>query len=240
MAELPTMKNTRSLKSYLYEGIVIVASILVAFALDASWANYQESKVERRVLGELQEEFKSAKSRIEFSIAELTAVIDASVELASFLGKDALAQSPEDALELINRVLLLNTLEVPTSVVDSIVASGQVRLISNSELRKTLAEWPAFIADVRENHDWHRVETDEFLIPYLSNYFSIRDAMNLDGSQKLAPGSFDYDLVPMQSDPVFEGRLIWRISRQQATLMESEILLDQTDKLLNLIATEIN
>ena len=228
--------TSRTLRSYLYEGIVIVASILVAFALDASWANYQEAKVERRVLGELQEEFKTAKARIEFSIAELETVIDASTELASFLGSDTLTRSPDDILELINRVLSLNTLEVPTSVVDSIVASGQVRLISNNELRKTLAEWPAFISDVRENHDWHRVETDEFLIPYLAEYLSIRDALILDGDAGLAPGSFDYDLVSMQRDPVFEGRFMWRINRQQATLSESKILLNQTDKLLDLIA----
>ena len=111
-----------------------------------------------------------------------------------------------------------------------------MRLISNNELRKTLAEWPAFISDVRENHDWHRVETDEFLIPYLAKYLSIRDALILDGDADLAPGSSDYDLVSMQRDPVFEGRFMWRINRQQATLSESKILLNQTDTLLDLIA----
>lgn len=231
--------NSRTLKSYLYEGIVIVASILVAFALDASWANYQESRVEQRILGELQEEFNSAKARIEFSIAELETVIGASEELSSALGKDTLALSPDNALDMTNRILSFNTLEVPTSVVDSIVASGQVRLISNSELRKTLAEWPAFISDVRENHDWHRAETDEFLIPYLAKYLSIRDALILDGDVQLAPGSFDYNLLTMQRDPVFEGRLMWRINRQHATLNESKILLNQTIKLLDLIASEI-
>jgi len=231
--------NSRTLKSYLYEGIVIVASILVAFALDASWANYQESRVEQRILRELQEEFNSAKARIEFSIAELETVIAASAELLSALGKDTLALSPDNALDMTNRILNFNTLEVPTSVVDSIVASGQVRLVSNSELRKTLAEWPAFISDVRENHDWHRVETDEFLVPYLAKYLSIRDALMLDGDVQFAPGSFDRNLLTMQRDPVFEGRLIWRINRQQATLNESKILLEQTLKLLDLIEAEI-
>ena len=231
--------NSRTLQSYLYEGIVIVASILVAFALDASWANYQESRVEQRILRELQEEFNSAKARIEFSIAELETVIAASAELLSALGKDTLALSPDNALDMTNRILNFNTLEVPTSVVDSIVASGQVRLVSNSELRKTLAEWPAFISDVRENHDWHRVETDEFLVPYLAKYLSIRDALMLDGDVQFAPGSFDRNLLTMQRDPVFEGRLIWRINRQQATLNESKILLEQTLKLLDLIEAEI-
>jgi len=232
--------NSRNLKSYLYEGIVIVASILIAFALDASWANYQDSRVEQRILVELQEEFNSAKARIEFSIAELETVIGASVELLSALGEDKLALSPDNALDITNRILNFNTLEVPTSVVDSIVASGQVRLISSSELRETLAEYPAFISDVRENHDWHRVETDEFLIPYLAKYLSISDALFLGTDVQLALGSFDYNLLTMQRDRVFQGRLVWRISRQQATLYESKILLDETDKLLTLIAAEIS
>ena len=230
--------NSRNVKSYLYEGVVIVASILVAFALDASWANYQESQIEQKILRELEEELESAKARIELSIAELEGVIEASSELVGFLGDETTILSPNAAQDLVNRILAINTLEVPTSVLDSAVASGQVRLIANPELRRALAEWPALIADVRENHEWHREETDEFLVPFLAQYVSIRDALIRSGAETLRPGSFDYDLTPMQRDPVFEGRLVNRISRQQATLNESVILLDGTEALLAMIASE--
>ena len=230
--------SSRSVKSYFYEGLVIVASILVAFALDASWDNYQESKVEQKILRELKEELESAKARIEFSITELEGVIEASSEFVDSLGNDTPILSSSAAQDLVNRILQINTLEVPTSVVDSIVASGQVRLISNNELREALAEWPALISDVRENHEWHRVETDEYLIPYLARYLSIRDAQIRLGNATFEPGSFDYDLAPMQRDPVFEGRLVYRISRQTATLKESNVLLDGAEKLLALIALE--
>lgn len=232
--------NPRTLKSYIYEGVVIIASILVAFGLDASWANYQDTKVERRVLMELSDELKSAKTRINSSIVELETVIKASSDLVEFLGKDPRALSPDTTTTLVNQILTFNTLEVPTSVLDSIIASGQVRLISNNEVRDALAEWPALIFDVRENHEWHRVETDEFLVPYLAKFLSIRDALIIGDGLKFTPGTFDYDVASMQRDPVFEGRLVWRISRQQATLNESKILLDETDRLLMLIAAEIS
>ena len=232
--------NPRTIKSYLYEGMVIVASILVAFALDASWANYQESKVERRVLVELQAEFESAKDRIESSIVELETVIDASLELAESLGKSSTALLPDVAIDKVNRILGLNTLEVPSSVLDSIIASGQVRLISNSELRVALASWPSFVSDVRENHEWHRVETDEYLIPYFSRYLSIRDAMISGNGMQLTPSTFDYGVLTMQRDLVFDGRFVWRIVRHQATLDESKILLSKTEKLLALLDAEID
>jgi hypothetical protein len=230
----------RAVKSYLYEGIVIVASILVAFALDASWANYQESKVERRVLRELHDEFLSAKVRIDTSIAELEIAIEASLELVKVIGSDTVALPPDVAENLFNRLMFLNTLEVPSSVLDSIIASGQVRLISNDELRKALSEWPAFVSDVRENHEWHRTESDEFLVPYLAQHLSIRNAMISNKIIKLKPGTFEYDVLTMQRDPIFEGRLLWRVSRQKATRNESYVLLAETEQLLVLIAAELD
>jgi hypothetical protein len=231
----------RSVKSYLYEGMVIVASILVAFALDASWSNYQESKVERRVLGELKEELESASARIEISMIELESAVEGSLELAGNLGKDTSALSPNAAQNLVIWALSMNTLEVPTSVVDSIIASGQVRLISKSELRDALAKWPSFIADVRENHEWHRVETDEYLIPYFAQFLSIRDTLISGGALRtLTASTFDYEVVPMQRDEVFEDRLAWRIMRLQATLYETNVLLDESGKLLALINAELD
>jgi hypothetical protein len=71
-------------------------------------------------------------------------VIDASTELAEYLGEDTDSLSLASVEELFIRIVILNTLEVPTSVLDSIIASGQIRLIENSEIRKALAEWPVF------------------------------------------------------------------------------------------------
>ena len=230
----------RTAKSYLYEGVVIVASILVAFGLDASWANYQESRVEDRVLGELRDELESAKFRITVSITEPETVISASLELAESLGSDTSALEPKTAQALFNNVLAINTLEVPSSVLDSIIASGQVRLISNGELRKALSEWPAFVSDVRENHEWHRAETDEFVVPHLANSMSVRDALISTGVIDISVGTFQYDVLKIQRDPEFEGRLLWRVWRQYATLDESRVLLAETENLLALIAAELD
>lgn len=229
----------RSLKSYLYEGIVIVASIIVAFALDASWANYQESRIERRVLAELHDELESAKTRINVSISELEGVIAASFELAEFLGTDTAELTPDQAEILFLRIHGLNTLEVPMSVFDSIIASGQARLISNIELRKALAAWPALVYDVRENHEWHRVATDEVMVPHFAKYLSIRNAFVKNGITSLNARAFEYDIGAMQRDVAFEGQLLWQTIRQQATLNESNILLTATENLLALIAAEI-
>jgi len=64
-----------SSRGYLKEGLVIVASILIAFALDASWDRYQEHREEQRILDELSGEMKAARRRIQGSIGVLEAVL---------------------------------------------------------------------------------------------------------------------------------------------------------------------
>ena len=121
--------SDKSIRSYIYEGAVIVASILIAFAVDASWENYQESRIEKRVLRELHDEFNSAKIRITVSLAEIESVIAASSELLEYLGPEASDLSNDAAEEIFNRITNLNTIEVPSSVLNSVIATGQFRLI---------------------------------------------------------------------------------------------------------------
>ena len=128
--------SQRNLRSYLYEGTMIVASILVAFALDASWANYQETRQEQRILRELRDEMASSRIRIEASLAELKGVLESSYALIEHLGPNTSPMTASEAEALIKAILDLNTLEVPSSVLSSVVSSGQLGLISDVALRR--------------------------------------------------------------------------------------------------------
>lgn len=227
------------ISSYLYEGVVIVASILVAFALDAMWANSQEREVEQRLLKELLSEFRAAETRVDTSLEELRNVVEASGELLSHLGPEA-PPVPAETLEgIVGRMMQLNTLEVPSSTLDSIIAGGQLSLIENDELRKRLLEWPALFDDVRENHEWHREETDAYLVPAISPYVAVRNVDMGFPEGFIRPSSFELDPVGLQRDPVFEGRLMNRMTRQGATAIESRVLLEATVVLIKLIESEI-
>ena len=228
----------RKFGSYFYEGVMIVASILVAFTLDASWANYQESRLEHRILVELRNEMASARSRIEASMAELDSVITSSMELTERLGPDTYPLTPAEAEALFTQILSLNTLEVPSSVLSSVVATGQLGLISSVQIRKALAEWPALVADVAENHTWHREETDAVLIPAIAPYVAVRN-IDYGEPRTTSRSSFDLDPTGLQRDPTFETLLTWRLGRQEATYAESATLLQATTDLIASIDAEL-
>lgn len=230
--------SQRKIRSYVYEGVMIVASILVAFTLDASWANYQESRLEHRILVELRDELASARTRIEASMAELEIVLASSREMIERVGPDTLPLTVAEAEALFTRILNLNTLEVPSSVLSSLVATGQLGLISRVQIRRALAEWPALVADVAENHTWHREETDDVLIPALAPYLAVRN-IDYGEARTTSPSSFTLDPTGLQRDPKFETLLTWRVGRQEATYRESATLLQAAIDLIASIDAEL-
>ena len=74
--------------SYLIEGLLIVVSILVAFALDTAWSEYQENQVEREVVGELYDELVESEERIQRSIDEIELAILSGQQLLTLIGNE--------------------------------------------------------------------------------------------------------------------------------------------------------
>lgn len=250
--ETPEENAPSRWREYLREGIVIVVSILVAFGVDALWDEHQDRQAEQRILEELRIELNDARDRIERSIAELEAVLIANRDMLSRLGPDTPVMTPAEASALYLAMTNMNTLEVPQSVLDSVVSSGQFRLISDAELRRHLARWPSLIEDVRENHEWHRVNTDDVLLPMMAPYVAIRTStqetfrtsavrLGSEPDSALLPGtsSFELDPVGIQRSPEFEAMLAGRMSRQGATVIESYVLLEATDELIALVEKEL-
>ena len=58
------------------QGFVIVASILLAFSIDAGWDNLQERDEERRIIESLRSEFEAKQAPLDSTVAVHTRVLD--------------------------------------------------------------------------------------------------------------------------------------------------------------------
>ncbi len=221
------------------EGFVIVASILVAFALDASWDSYQEAQAEQGVLRTLLEEFEEAAERIAATIEVERRSLAASASLMEHLGPTPSTLSADSLEALIVTIFAVNTLEVPAGALNSLLASGDLGLISSDSIRDALTRWPALVADVRENHDWQRETTDDVIIPHISRHVAVRSAARHLDYVTWGASSFTLDPGPLQRDPVFEGLLSWGVVRQTTRLLESEVLLEACVELIAMIRSEL-
>ncbi len=129
------------------EGVVIVASILLAFALDSWREDRKDAETEREMLVALADELEGARSMLEDHIRVHEEHADAAKSIADQL----VAAGPTMMVSVRDRQIaeLVNnpTYDPPFGIAGALLDSGQASLIRNPKLRAALGRWPAAIAD---------------------------------------------------------------------------------------------
>lgn len=137
--------------------MLIVVSILLAFAIDAWWDGRGLQRQEQDLLVGLQAEFQRNRELLAGNRAQHARHRDATV---AFLARSTPAGDPRP--EPIDDQVLIDLLSWATydplmGTLGSAVQSGQLGLISNQELRIELATWRDLVEDLNEAE---RVEQD--------------------------------------------------------------------------------
>lgn len=148
------MSKTRQAqwKRFLVEGVVILVSILLAFSIDAWWDSRIEQHREREQLVSMLAEFKADLTGLDSVLTSIQGHaqnIDALIALLK-AADDETVQVPGP---LLGSAITWRTSDVSTSALDALMASGDLNLLRNTELRTNLAGFPAFLSDVREDEN---------------------------------------------------------------------------------------
>lgn len=221
------------------EGLVIVASILAAFALDAGWDEFQERDEEAEVLADLRGEFTEARSSIEFyrSLQErilhsVTTVVD-SVDAASRRGSPAVTLA-DTTLGL---AYIPPTTSVRLGTLDGLVTSGRLNILRSRELRKALALWGKALEELTEE------EVDLRALAYGEMDRELREVVSTAGlwrsadlllKERLPVEDMEHSRsLPVSTDIL--GVMVLRQSILTHALDEFEGLLAEVDEILGLI-----
>jgi hypothetical protein len=152
----------------LVEGAAIVASILLAFAIDAWWDNRFERIEERRVLESLKAEFLSNAEKIPRYIERHQKSADIALEVMNAMS----AAKSDELLRLpavkVARVLGHNSTTLRSGALGATLQSGDLRYVTNPTIRERLAAWPSLVVDATENEDLLRNLWDPKLIEALA------------------------------------------------------------------------
>lgn len=151
------------------EGAVVVASILLALAIDTWWAERQERKLEREELSRLYAEFEINRDRLlaKGNVQERAAA--ASLEVYERMGQ-AMAGGAEAVAvpETVLAVLVAApTFEAQAPVFDGLVRSGRIEIIEDRRIVDTLAEWERLSRNTSEFELRARRYVDDMLLPAL-------------------------------------------------------------------------
>ena len=133
------------------EGVLIVASILLAFAIDAGWDAWQDRADEREVLRALLGDFETNRAQA----AEAIAVHEAGHRvMAAAVGRSRaeVRALPEDSVGAVF-VAMANprTFDPVRGTLDALLASGRFELLRDDELRRSLTTFDNIFDDSAED-----------------------------------------------------------------------------------------
>ena len=188
-----------------FESVLIVVSILFAFAIDRWWSDRQDSIEEQSLLRQLETEFeenvlKLAERRVGHEEARA-----AGLRLLSVMGPDAEIGDLgiENARDAFIDLLYRYTFDPGTGALSAIIHSGKLDLISSEELRTNLAAWPARYRDLSEDELWVIALSQDRLSPYYDEFATIRNFSPV--LADIRPSAFPEDVETMLRDRKFEN-----------------------------------
>ena len=133
------------------EGLVVVASILIAFALDAWWDDRQLAEEMAEDLAIVEHELSENLRLVDLSIGVMEEVVKASNNIVATL--NANSQEPRAEIEgstLFWGIFASPTLDPSFGGIDSWIAAGRLAGIESIELRQRLASIRGKVSDVTE------------------------------------------------------------------------------------------
>lgn len=207
------------------EGIAIVVSILLAFAIDAAWDESRERAQERRALVGLQEEFRDNLRLLEANLEGHRSTLRATTALLA-LSDGAPPPSLDSIAHLLRRVFIDAFSYNPSvGVLEGLIASGDLGLVSDRELRNLLASWPGQLEENAEDEAWVFKDVQETYTPFLNRAVSARAIWS--------PGGDEHpDYTNIFGDEEFEELVAMRAYGAEILIDENEALKTLLDRIM--------
>jgi len=210
------MMHKQSLRSLATEGVTIVFSILLAFGINAAWAEHQARQEEGRVLSQLKKEMGLYLRLLDAADSTTNNVV---LSVDYLLGVVHGSGSPnrDSVIEAVNRLTSAYSFANATATYGLLSGPGGFERSSSPQIRQAMSDVAAYISLVRgfENEEVQFV--DSRLKPFLADHFDSFGAARLerraDWARALPPSRFTWSLAELRNSRKFSNLLVERRSR---------------------------
>lgn len=158
------------------EAVVIVGSILLAFALDAWWDDRNREAELRDQLSAVAGEMQSSSEALQRALNSHDRNADLAEHLTSALGQVADGSEVVGSDTLIGPLLPQVTADVTTGSLDAFIAAGGLQLIEDRDIRRHLLGWPTRIQDLLDDEIYLRNFAAADLASYLRANAAVANA----------------------------------------------------------------
>lgn len=237
MLEERLNSNFRRWGFLLSEMVLIVASILLAFALDSWWDERRDRTEEIEVLHGLQKEFRLNQSLLaarlqkhEVDLANMEILLDAAIR-----GQWSSEQPGVD--QALASLISPPTTDPGNGVLGALIGSGRFELLRNRSLRARLAAWAGVFGEVHDDEIMSREFVFDRIVPYL-----IENGVPISGPMSQWPGEWHknprsiterpQDLHRLLNDSRFSVLLEAHVGFKMHTTGEYQTALEAIDAIL--------
>lgn len=235
-------KSRLRVSQRLLDAIVVVASILLAFAIDAWWDDRGERKAEVVLLKRLQADFTDVRSMLEVTKQDHAETHDACLALLEFEVGEPLPMSPQVDTLVAKVFIASRTFNPGPGAVAAFLNSDSSRRVRNQPLADLLLGWSGLVEELQEEEAQLQKGVSDRWTPYLASRVNLGPYIATFGA--LMAGLPAHVLAPPQRksltvDEEFVNHVLNRFTWQQLALRDIEPLVIATDEILALLEKEL-
>ena len=213
------------------ESVAIVGSILLAFAIDAWWAELSDRRAESEELSRLDSEFIWNRDRINGIRDMQLQARDASMNLLELFAEHANGSERVSVPDtMISLMLQAPTFEAATPVLEGLVLSGRLEIIQDRGVLSAIAEWDRGLTQVTEAQLAARQEANMQLRSILVARGNMRQVL----TTRRSGAALDGETVLLLDDEL-EGHVASRLDRLRGSLNALDALERYADNVLGAI-----
>jgi len=220
---------------FLIEGVVIIASILVAFAIDAWWDDRQSRQAEINQLHSVAAELESNVVLIRAKLETLVVADAAAGEMMSWMGPEPRHVEQNELGETFRKMYSIGSFALPRGASERFLAGDRADAVEDNVVRNAITKWYTDSGELERQYSWLR-EAHATLRDYLVDAVP---TLELDRShplmQDVQGSKFPFSLSDLLSDPDFESRMSQYLIRLRFVQSEAADLVEQQPKLLEVL-----
>ena len=163
-------------KRYIYDSLVIIGSILIAFTIDAWWSNKSNLQQKEALLVNLKQDFEGSREQLE-ELKLNHYKIEKNLETL-LVWSEQESLSEENIIKfdsVLGAIWWRQVYDPQMGTLESIINTGRFDIIGNNELLSQLTKWVSLIKNLNEVETSKVEHFYNFIYPYLSSRTSLKN-----------------------------------------------------------------
>jgi len=152
------------------EAAAIIASILIAFAIDTWWDGLEEKREVRDSLEALAGELSDSQEELDFDLSSKRTNVELTDLLTAHLDGGVDSLDPDTVVYILGRLRWKQMFTPPQAVLNEMISSGRMNLIRSSALRRSLLDYSQWLEKAQINEAQERAFLDNRFSPFLSEH----------------------------------------------------------------------